>query len=511
MCPLLDTRIPACACTAILALALGGCSESSAPGVIRLGLPEAPVTLDPRRATDAVSTRICRLLYRSLVDFDARYRPVAQLATWTQVDTLRYRFVLGREGRRFHDGTMLRAADVKATYDWLLDPGNASPHFGSLKVITGVEIIDADTLDFHLSRPDPLFPGRLTHGILPAAKIYSRHPFYDQPVGSGPVRFVSRNAQGHILLQRYADGQHLLLIAAREPVTRLLKLARGELDLVQGAIPPDLLAWARRHEEINVTQRPGNVFTYLGFNLAHPVTGDPLIRRAIAHALDRRLLAERLMQGRAVPAEQLMPPGHWAGHPGLLVHGHDLEHARALVQEAGYSPDNPPRITYKTSSDPLRIRLAIAIAHQLERAGIKVAVRSLDWGVFYGDVKAGHFEMYSLSWVGLKLPDIYRYAFHSESVPPHGANRGRLTDTIVDRLIEEAEQSPATVSAGRYRTLQEHLHGILPYVPLWHEHHVLMTRTGIHGYTIDAQGSYDGLLTVEREAVPSAQASASAE
>ena len=457
------------------------------------------MTLDPRRATDAVSTRICRLLYRGLVDFDAHYRPVAELAAWAQTGPLRYRFTLGREGRVFHDGTMLEAADVKATYDWILAPQNASPHFGSLSVIADIEVIDADTLEFRLSRPDPLFPGRLTHGILPAAKINSRHPFHDQPIGSGPVRFVSRNAQGHIQLQRQADGQRFLLVAAREPVTRLLKLARGELDLVQGAIPPDLVAWARAHEAIEVMQHPGNVFTYLGFNLEHPVTRDPRIRRAIAHALDRRLLADRLMQGRAVPAEQLMPPAHWAGHPGLRAHAHDLERAQALVREAGYDSANPPRITYKTSSDPFRIRLATAIAHQLGQAGIEVVIRSLDWGVFYGDVKAGRFEMYSLSWVGLKLPDIYRYAFHSESVPPHGANRGRLADGLVDRLIEEAERSPVQGEAAQhYRALQEHLHDTLPYVPLWHEHHVLMTRTGIHGYTLDAQGSYDGLLTVAR-------------
>jgi peptide/nickel transport system substrate-binding protein len=83
-----------------------------------------------------------------------------------------------------------------------------------------------------------------------------------------------------------------------------------------------------------------------------------------------------------------------------------------------------PRIVYTTSTDPFRLRLATIIQHQLSAAGFEVELRSYDWGTFYGDIRAGRFQMYSLMWVGIKLPEIFRYAFHSESRPPVGANRG---------------------------------------------------------------------------------------
>ncbi len=94
-------------------------------------------------------------------------------------------------------------------------------------------------------------------------------------------------------------------------------------------------------------------------------------------------------------------------------------------------------------------------------------MQSYDWGTFYGDIKAGRFQMYSLAWVGVKSPDIFRYAFHSQSLPPSGANRGRLDDERVDRMIEQAmlatdTEQQATIYAG----LQARLLERLVYVPL---------------------------------------------
>jgi len=92
------------------------------------------------------------------------------------------------------------------------------------------------------------------------------------------------------------------------------------------------------------------------------------------------------------------------------------------------------------SFDPFRIRLATILQQQLAEAGIQVTVSSYDWGTFFGDIKAGRFQLYSLAWVGIKSPDIFRYAFHSDALPPAGANRGRFSDVQVDHLIDAAMQ-----------------------------------------------------------------------
>ena len=106
---------------------LNGCAESERNS-IAFGLNTAPVTLDPRYATDAVSYRITRLLYKSLVDFDEQFHAVPDLASWEQLELNHYRFTLNDNNRIFHDGSRLTSEDVKATYQSVLDPDMASPH-----------------------------------------------------------------------------------------------------------------------------------------------------------------------------------------------------------------------------------------------------------------------------------------------------------------------------------------------------------------------------------------------
>ena len=108
--------------------------------------------------------------------------------------------------------------------------------------------------------------------------------------------------------------------------------------------------------------------------------------------------------------------------------------------------------------------------------------------------------MYSLSWVGLKIPDIFRYAFHSSSLPPNGANRGRFMDATADAMIEAAEsKQDLGEKAMLYQDLQAYLQEQLPYIPLWYEDNILVTAKDISGYTLASDGNYDGLLTVKRD------------
>ncbi len=468
------------------------------PDILRFALVSMPVTLDPRFATDATSSRINRLLYQRLVEFDQDDLPVPGLARWERLDARHYRFRL-RDDARFSDGTLLTARDVAATYRHVLDPAHASPHRLALAGIVSIEVVDDRTVDFHLEKADPLFPGRLGLGILPARLIASDHPFNRAPVGSGPFEFVAWPAENRLRLRRRRDGQLLEFIAVRDPTVRVLKLLRGEVDMVQNDLPPELVRLLRAREDIVVRTAPGSNFAYLGFNLTDPHAGRLPVRRAVALAVDRDAIIRHVLGGAARPAVGLLPPEHWASDPDLQPLPHDPAQARVLLREAGYGEANPLRLTYKTSSDPFRLRLATIIQQQLAEVGIAVDLKSYDWGTFYGDIKAGRFQMYSLMWVGIKMPDIYRYVFHSSAVPPAGANRGRYADAETDRLIEAAETAPDLAGQARYyRRLQARLLDELPYVPLWYEDHVFAARRGIEGYRLARDGNYDGLAGVVR-------------
>ena len=470
---------------------------------MRVGIANPPQNLDPRFATDATSTRINRLLYRRLVEFDAQSRPVPSLATWERLAPDRYRFTLGEEGRAFTDGRRLVADDVAATFRSILDPKTGSPHRALLSIIADIRPLGPDRIEFLLERPDPLFPAYLSIGILPADLIEAAHPFHRDPIGTGEFRFLAWPEQGRIELERLRDHQPLEFLVVSDPNVRVMKLLRGEIDMLQNDLPPELFHLLRNRPEVIVQQIPGANFAYLGFNLEDPATGDLEVRHAVALSIDRGAIIRYLFIGAAREAQSLFPPDHWAGRADLVPYRYDPELARSLLKGLGYDREHPLALVYKTSNDPFRVRLATLIQAQLAEVGIRVDLRSYDWGTYYDDVKSGRFQVYSLSWVGVKTPDIFRYAFHSASVPPDGANRGRYCSPRVDALLDRiAGLDDAERQIPLYAELQQILLDELPYVPLWYEDQIVATRQGLTGYRLAADGNYDGLQWLSRSADP---------
>lgn len=482
---------------------LGGCEYAAITedDTIRMGLVQAPTTLDPRYATDAASTRISRLLYRGLVDFDNQLMPVPDLASWQEMTPLHYRFTLKRGLPAFTNGKPLTSGDVVATYESVLAEDSISPHRSGLAVIKRIQAVDEQAIDFHLNHADPLFPGRLTLSILPAAMAQLPRLTVHQLVGNGAFELESWPQPERLVIRRRDDGQRVELIRVADATVRALKLVRGEIDLLQNDLPFEMITWLSRQPGIQVVQTPGSNYSYLGFNFDDPVSGDLRIREAVALAIDRDAIIDALFGGAARRAESILPPDHWAGGRGIVSTEFDPARAAKLVA-AFRAAGGDPTLTYKVSTDALRLRIAAVIQQQLEAVGITVNIESHEWGTFYGDIKAGRFQLYSLAWVGIKMPDIFRYLFHSSSTPPQGANRGRFGSDEVDRLIETAEAAPIARQGELYEQLQQILAQQRPYTSLWYEDHILVTRDTISGYQISRDGNYDGLIQTHKQPGP---------
>ena len=480
---------------ALLCLVASGFALAGEP-VVRVGLPAAPQSLDPRFATDAASARLCRLLFAAPVDFDARFLPVPALLSWDAISPTRYRFTL-QGAVRFSNGEPVRAADVAATYRAVLNPATASPHRGSLANVEQIEVRDERTLDFILQRADPLFPGLLTIGVLPAT-VAGKTESPRQPVTSGEFSLAAAPAPKKVQLVRRRDGLRVDFEVVEHETTRVLKIARGELDLLQGNLAPENVAWLAKRQGLEVQRTAGTTVSYIGFNLAEGPTADLRVREALALALDRETIVQQVFHGEAHLAASLLTHNHWASAPDVPRWPHDPARARALLAAAGHGPKQPLRLVFKTSSDAMRLRLATIYQAQLAAVGVRLEVQSYDWGTFYADIRRGRFALYGLSWVGLQLPDIFRYAFHSRSLPPEGANRGRYASPEVDRLLEAAEGvADLDTRATHYRALQAELARDLPMLPLWFEDVVVVSGPRVHGYSTNASGDYDGLARVQ--------------
>lgn len=466
---------------------LAACQQTSdTPQAIRFAVAQAPLNLDPRYATDAASERVNRLLYQRLVEFDANSRPIPSLASWQAVTPRHYRLVLKNEIAPFHHQKPFSAHDVKATYDSLLRLAD-SAHSAEYANIREVAVIDMHTVDFKLQSPDMHFAEKLIIGILPKDLIEKKHDFVHKPVGNGALQF--ERWEGKLVLKRVKDAQIITFTEVKDPTVRVLKLLRGETDLLQGDLPPELIKYLQAKPEVQVKTTLGTNFSYLGLNMQDPVLQPLKVRQAIAHAIDRQAVIDTVMVSDTRLANVILPPEHYAGNATLPAYTYNPTLAKELLQAAGV--ELPLKLVYKTSTDAQRVRLATVLQAQMAAAGIVLEIRSLDWGTFFEEVKQGNFQMYGLTWVGIKTPDIYTKVFGSAFIPPNGFNRGRYGDGELDQLLANENWPTATTR----------IHAQLPYIPLWYEGQFAATRRGVKGYVPQADGNWDALSTVTMDAV----------
>jgi peptide/nickel transport system substrate-binding protein len=270
---------------------------------------------------------------------------------------------------------------------------------------------------------------------------------------------------------------------------------------VQNALDPDTVEWIETHSEgLRVQRGPSSTFQYLGRNLGHPVLGDVRVRRAIAHAIDRESIVRHLLGGQARVADGLLAPEHWAYVRRLAQYRHDPARARRLLDRAGFpDPDGAgpaPRLelSYKTSTDEVARRNAEAIGEQLAAVGIRLDIRTYEWGTFFADIERGSFHVYALRWIGVGDPDIFRQILHSEMAPPAGLNRGRYRNARIDRLTDRGVSAMDRAQRRRiYARVQRIVARKLPFVPLWWPQQVVVTTNRLEGFKPHPDGDLFGL------------------
>lgn len=476
------------------------------PGTVVIGVEAYPESFDPRLANDAISSKICRLLYNGLFKLNERLEVVPDLAAEVkQVNDLVLEVRI-RDGVLFHDLKPLTINDFLATYESVKNPALNSPHRSFFEKIQKIEALDSHWLRFTLKEPfSPLITG-LTLGIVP--ERLAQTTVLTQPMGSGPYRFIEATDREKVVVGRFDEffgekpkNQKLIFRSIYDDTLRTLETLKGRLDLVQNAVPIALLPSIPSGR---VESSTGINFSYLGFNLRDPILSKRLVREAIALAINRPEMIQYKLKGLATPAGSLLFPDHWA-HANLTEYAYDPERAKALLDEAGFpDPDGDGKrmrfkLTYKTSTKKDRVEMALLVADYLRKIGIELDVQSYEWGTFFRDIRMGNFQLYSLTWVGIIDPDIYYLAFHSSQIPPNGSNRGAYANPELDRLVEEGRKTSDLEERKKaYAKAQEIIQADLPYVPLWYEHNWAVRSEELKGYQLRPNAGFEGLVEADR-------------
>jgi len=488
---------------------LCSCASKADPSALVMIIESSPTNLDPRVGIDAQSERIDSLLFDDLLTRDEHLNVQPQLAErWEIPDPRTYIFHL-RKGASFHDGRQLTSRDVKWTFDSLLQGKVRSTKAAAYRFVDRVDAPDAYTVVFHMKEPFATLLWNLSDGAMGIVPYGSGIEITQNPIGSGPFRFVSAEQDKEVIIERndkyWGEKPHLQTVrfaVVPDTTTRALELRKGSAQVAINDLTPELVLTLQRDANLQVLRGPGTVLSYLALNLRDPILKDQRVRQAIAYATDRRPMIHYLLRDMARPAFSLLPPESWAYNGDVPHYEHNPDLARQLLEQAGYPEVNGVRfhLTMKTSNTEESTRLlASVLQQQLKEVGIVLDIRTFEFATFFADVTRGAYQVHSLRWVGgNEDPDIFEYVFHSDKFTPHGANRTFYSNPRVDLLIDQA-RSEMDQNARRelYGEIQQILAQEVPYVDLWYWDNVLVHSKRVKNITLDPAGSYDFLKTAE--------------
>ncbi|RDZ26036.1 peptide ABC transporter substrate-binding protein [Lysobacter silvisoli] len=410
-----------------------------------------PSTLDAHRCQEVACGNVLRDLYEGLVTEDAHGRLIPGMAQrWTlSPDGRTWTFHL-RDGLRWSNGEALDAPQIVASFRRAFAPATAAP-FGELfdallnaqavqagklpLTALGVSAPDARTVVFRLQRSASL-PALLTLPIafpvyLPAVQRYgAQHTRPGRLVSNGAYRLAAWTPQANLLVEknpRFHDASGVAIAQVRFHVTEdaaaeLQRYAAGDLDLTE-VVPPQPLTALRARFGTQLRLSPYLGAFWLGMNLERePLRDTPQLRRALALAIDRDLLARHVTGLGETPAYGIVPPGIEGYTPAATPWSKATQaqreaQARALYRAAGYSSERPLviELRYNTSTPHRRLALAVA-AMWRQTLGVQVRLRNEEWKVFVQNRRQRAItQVFRGGWIG-DVPDARNFlaAFGSD-------------------------------------------------------------------------------------------------
>lgn len=497
--------IPVLIATAFIA----SCRNRNNPDALVMMLEKTVKTFDPRKSSDSADERMRQLIFNCLTRKNEKFEPVGDLAEsfTTSPDNLTHTFKL-RSGVKFHNGKPLTSADVKYTFDTLMVKGFESPKSADfVRDVASVETPDPQTVIFHCKNPYPGLPNSVVAvGIIPEN---SGDAQAKTPVGTGPFKFTSYISDQEVTLsanEEYFGGKPnfkvLRIKIVTDNSTRESELRKGSVDLAINAdFEPVTVESLKKAQGLKVVQTDGTNLTHLALNVTDPILKDVRVRQALAYAIDREAIIRDLLLGQAKPANSVLPASHWAFESGATVYNYDPEKAKKLLDEAGRKADgDKPRfkLTLKTSTISSTRKIAEMMQEQMRRVGIDLEVQPLDNGKLNQDINEGNYQLYTRIMVGgNQSPDIFRFAYHSRSIPPNGQNRMRYNNPQVDKLLDESLLAPRERQQAIYSEVQKILSNDLPQIYLWYPATISVQRDRVTNLNLDPSGDWSVVKNVK--------------
>ncbi|OVZ92893.1 peptide ABC transporter substrate-binding protein [Yersinia alsatica] len=513
-------------CAALVGTALGAANAADVPAGTVLAerqeivrhIKDEPASLDPMKAVGLIEAQVARDLFEGLVNQDAHGQIIPGVAAkWQTADNQTYIFTL-RKDAKWSNGEPVTAQDFVYSWRRLVDPKSLSPFawFAELagmenaqQIIAGkmppetlgVSAVDKYTLKVKLSKPVPYFPSLTANfSLFPVPSTVVEKYGNDWTkvgnlVGNGAFKLQDRVVNEKLVLvpnDHYWDHAHTVLtkvtfIPINQEANATKRYQAGDIDITE-SFPKNL--YQKLLKDI-----PGQVYTpdqlgtyYYAFNTQRAPTNDVRVRKALSYAIDRKIIAEKVLGTGEKPAYHFTPDVTAGYHPvANLLQQQDQEElnaqAKALLHAAGYGPDKPLKLSLLYNTSDNNQKLAIAIASMWKKTlGVDVNMINQEWKTYIDSRNTGNFDVVRASWVGdYNEPS----TFLSLLTSTHSGNIAKFNSADYDRLLSEAgKQTNPKALSDDYNKAEQIIAEQVPIAPIYQFTNGRLIKPWVKGYPI---------------------------
>jgi peptide/nickel transport system substrate-binding protein len=449
----------------LAALAIAFAAAAARGQDLTIAMSTESTSIDPHFSDLGPNQAVRQHIFDSLIHIGPQNEMLPGLAVeWARKsDPLIWEFKLRRDVR-FHDGSPFTVRDVEFSIARAPNvPGAPSTVSRRIAEVDSLEIVDDFTFRIRTKTPTPILPNNIAYLAIVSRKIGMDATPQDfnngkHAYGTGPYKFESYAPGDRIVLGANPDywggkphWQKVTIRPMTNAATRTAALLAGDVDVIND-LPPTDVPRLKSDPRFLVTESVSNriifwtidVFRDQALHVA-ALDGSPIpnplrdkrVRQAMAAAIDRQAIVERVMEGLGVPANQIVPPGFTGHTPDLVPPKPDLERARRLMAEAGH--DKGFQLTIHSTNNRYinDAKTAQAVAQMLSRIGIKVNVAALPVAVYFGAARKNEFTVPQVGWGNLTgdAGQVLREALKTGLIN----NYGRWSHPEFDRLIDRAE------------------------------------------------------------------------
>lgn len=472
---------------------------------IQILLDQAPSTLNPRQAIDVSGQRLTALLFRALTRRDENLTAQPDLAkNWNaSKDGHSWRFEITPD-LKDHEGDPITPEKIRTCLENYRIGKPTSPHLSSYPFWTGTSN-DSHSVTLELSKSDPYLPKNIT--LLRYFRV-KNNPTPCPSALQDKIEFIGNGfykmspwdtspETDFDLVGAAPLGENLFSLkirVIRDDSTRLLKLLKGELDLVSNSVTLTKTKWMQREhsDRFTIFERDGVNVSYIGFNLRDPILKQKEVRQAIAHALPREEITQHKMLNMTQVAGSLLSPE--LPESMQIPFEYNPQKSIALLEKAGFHANSEGirlHLRQRTTSSREGIEAAMLFQEYLKKIGIDLILDVVEPSTFLHAIKAGRYQIYSSRWVGVADASI----LYSTLRTGEKNNRVKYSNPVVDQWLDQAAGELDTAKRiALYKKIQTKMMDDLPYFPLWFWNNSIIVKKELAPYFSSKQLSLSGGL-----------------